>query len=163
MSSWTYCLRSTVELLMARKMGWVFMEGEAVWDAWFGRKERKQRKSLSHVQLFVTPWTIACQAPLSMGFSRQEYWSKLSCPFSGVLLNPGFEPRSSALQVDSLLSELPWKPKNTGLGSLSLLQGIFSTQKSNPDLLHFRQILYQLSHKGSKEGNCCQTKSAVVF
>ena len=70
------------------------MEGEAVWDAWFGRKERKQRKSLSHVQLFVTPWTIACQAPLSMGFSRQEYWSKLPFPPPGDLPDPGTEPMS---------------------------------------------------------------------
>ena len=53
--------------------------------------------------------------------------------------------------------------ENTEVGSLSLLQGIFPTQGSNRGLLHFRQILYQLSHKGSKEGNCCQTKSAVVF
>ena len=45
--------------------------------------------SISHVQLFVTPWTVACQAPLSMGFSRQEYWSGLPCPPPGDLPNPG--------------------------------------------------------------------------
>ena len=48
----------------------------------------------SHVQLFVTPWTIACQAPLSMGFSGQEYWSGLSCPPPGDLPDPGMEPMS---------------------------------------------------------------------
>jgi len=66
-----------------------------------------------------------------MEFSRQEYCSELSCPPPGDLLNPGIEPRPPALQVDSLLSEPPGKPKNTGVGSLSLLQGIFPTQELN--------------------------------
>ena len=64
---------------------------------------------LSRVQLFLTPWTVALQAPLSMRFSRQEYWSGLPCPLPGDLPDPGFEPRSSALQVNSLLSESPGK------------------------------------------------------
>ena len=51
-------------------------------------------KSLSHVWLFVTLWTIACQVPLSMGFSRQEYWSGLPCPPPGDLPHPGIEPAS---------------------------------------------------------------------
>ena len=62
------------------------------------------------VQLFVTPWTIARQAPLSMEFSRQEYWCGLPFPFPGNLPNPGIEPRSPALQVDSLPSKPPGKP-----------------------------------------------------
>ena len=66
--------------------------------------------SLSRVRLFATPWTVALQAPLSMGFSRQEYWSGLPCLPPGDLPNPGIEPRSPVLQVDSLLSELPGKP-----------------------------------------------------
>ena len=49
---------------------------------------------LSRVQLFVSPWTVACQAPLSMEFSRQEYWSGLPCPSPGVLPDPGIKPRS---------------------------------------------------------------------
>ena len=60
---------------------------------------------LSHVRLFATQWTVACQAPLSMGFSRQEYWSELPCPPPGDLPNPGTKPRSPgspALQADSL-------------------------------------------------------------
>ena len=58
---------------------------------------------LSHcVRLFVTPWTVTRQAPLSMGFSRQEYWSGLPCPPPGCLPNPGSEPWSPALQADSL-------------------------------------------------------------
>ena len=59
------------------------------------------------------------------------------------------EPRSPALQADSLPSEPPGKPKNTGVGSLSLLQGNFPTQESNRDLLHCRWILYQLNYQGS--------------
>ena len=54
-------------------------------------------KSLSHVQLFVTPWTIAHQAPPFMGFSRQEYWSGLPFPSPGDLPNPGIEPGSTTL------------------------------------------------------------------
>ena len=55
--------------------------------------------------------TIAYQAPLSMGFSRQEYWNKLPCPPPGDLPNTGIKPRSSSLQVDSLPSEPPRKPR----------------------------------------------------
>ena len=54
----------------------------------------------------VTSWTVACQAPLSMGFSRQEYWSGLPFPAPGDLPNPRIEPRSPALQEGSLLTEL---------------------------------------------------------
>ena len=97
---------------------------------------------LSHVQLFATPWTVARQAPLSMGFSRQEYCSGLPYPPPGDRPNPGIESRSPALQVDSLLSEPPGKPKDTAVGSLSLLQGIFLTQELNWGLLHCRQILH---------------------
>ena len=70
----------------------------------------KKVKSLSHVRLFATPWTIAYQGPLSMGFSRQEYWSGLPFPSPGDLPNPGIEPRSPALQADTLPSEPPGKP-----------------------------------------------------
>ena len=55
----------------------------------------------------VTPWTVACQAPLSMGFSRQESWSGLPFPPPGAHPKTGIEPRSPAMQADSLLSEPP--------------------------------------------------------
>ena len=67
---------------------------------------------LSHfspVRLFATPWTVACQAPLSMGFSRQEHWSGLPFPSPGDLPNPGIKPGSPTLQVDSLPAEPPGK------------------------------------------------------
>ena len=59
----------------------------------------------------ATPWTVAYQVPLSMGFSRQEYWSGLPFLSPGDLSNPGIEPRSPALQADSLSTELRGKPK----------------------------------------------------
>ena len=77
---------------------------------------------------------------------KKEYWSGLPCPFPGYLPNPGIEPRWPALQVDSVVSEPPGKPKNIAVGSLSILQGNFPTQESNQDLLHCRRILYQLSY-----------------
>ena len=67
-------------------------------------------KGLSCVQLFVTPWTVAHQAPLSMEFSRQEYWSGLPFPPPGDLPDPGIEPRSPTLQADSFPAKPPGKP-----------------------------------------------------
>ena len=72
------------------------------------RKLEKLR--FSHVQLFATLWTVARQAPLSVGFSRQEYWTGLPFPSPGDLPNPEIEPGSPALQADSLPSEPPGKP-----------------------------------------------------
>ena len=66
-------------------------------------------KSLSHVQLFAIPWTVVYQASLSMGFSRQGYWSGLPFPSPGDLPDPGIVPRSPALQADALPSEPPGK------------------------------------------------------
>ena len=84
-------------------------------------------------EISPVPWTSAYQAPPSMGFSRQEYWSGLPLP------SP----------THGLYS--PWNSpgQNTEVGSLSLLQGIFPTLGSNPGFPHCRWILYQLSHKGS--------------
>ena len=64
----------------------------------------------SCVQLFAMPWTAACQAPLSMGFSRQAFWRGLPCPPPGDLPSPGIESGSPALQADSLPSEPLGKP-----------------------------------------------------
>ena len=119
-------------------------------------------KSLSCVQLLATPWTTQ-----SMEFSRPEYWSGQLFPFPGDLPNSGIEPRSPTLQVDFLPDEPPGKPRNAGVGSLSLLQRIFLTQESNQGLLHCRRILYQLSYQGSpwytKEGfnRVVMTKNSI--
>ena len=81
--------------------------------------------------------------------SGKNTGSGLPCPPPGDLLNSGVKPRSPALQEDSLLSEPPGNPVNTGVGGLSLLQKNFLMQESNQDLLCCRQILYQLSYQGS--------------
>ena len=65
----------------------------------------------SCVQVFATLWSVAQQAPLSLGLSKQEYWSGLPCPPPGVLPKPGIEPRSPAFQEDSLPSEPLGKPR----------------------------------------------------
>ena len=67
-------------------------------------------ESRSVVSDSATPWTVAYQAPPSMGFSRQEYWSGLPFPSPGDLPDPGIEPGSPALQADTLTSEPPGKP-----------------------------------------------------
>ena len=102
----------------------------------------------SRVRLCATLWTAAHQAPLFTWFSRQGYWGGLPCPPPQVLPNSGIEPQSPALKADSLPKEPPRKPKNTGVGSSSLLQGIFQTQGLNSDLPHCRQIFYCLNHQG---------------
>ena len=83
-------------------------------------------KSLSHVQLFATPWTVAYQAPPSMGFSRQECWSGLPFLSPGDLPDLGIKPRSPTLQADALLSEPPGKCGSIQLSSLSLVR-LFAT------------------------------------
>ena len=75
-------------------------------------------QSLSCVRLFATPWPVACWAPLSMGFSSQEYWSGLPCPSPGDLSDPGIEPRSATLQVDSSRAE----PLGKATGCCACLQ-----------------------------------------
>ena len=78
----------------------------------------------------MTPWTVAYQASLSMGFSRQGYWSGLPFPSPGDLPNPGIEPRSPALQADALPSEPPGKTKDK-LRHVKIFKGLFE-QKSIP-------------------------------
>ena len=83
----------------------------------------------------ATPWTAARQAPLSMGFSRQEYWSGLPFPSPGDLPDPGIKPGSPALQVDSLPSEPPGKPTV-----------VLASHKSNPALWGFCDCFKLLLH-----------------
>ena len=95
---------------------------------------------LSHSVVSDSLWPHEHVAPRLLcpwGFPRQEYWSRLPCPPPGHLPNPAIKPRFPTLQADSLLSKPPGKPKNTGVGSLSLFQEIFLTQEFNQDLLHF--------------------------
>ena len=93
--------------------------------------------------------------PVKVTYSRLTLCNPMDCeqpfPSPGDLPNPGIEPRSPALRVDSLAVKPQGKPKNIGVGSLSLLQGIFPTQESNWSFLHCRQILYQLTYQESPQ------------
>ena len=87
----------------------------------------------------------------SMEISKPGYWSGQPFPSPGDRPNPGIEPRPPPLQADSLPAEPQGKPKNPGVGSLSLFQWIFLTQELSRGLLHYRQTLYQLSHREAKD------------
>ena len=102
----------------------------------------------SRVPLSATLWTITHQDRLSMEFSRQEYWSsELPCPPPGDLPTQGSN-LGLCIAGRFFTTEPPGKPKNTAVGSHSLLQWIFPTEESNWDLLHCRRILYQLNYQG---------------
>ena len=88
------------------------------------------------VRLCVTLWTVARQAPQSLGFSRQEFWSGLPCPPPGNLPNPGIEPKSPTLQVYSLPAEPPGKPNNLIMKSVK-----FSKVKGYKLIAKFRHKL----------------------
>ena len=91
--------------------------------------------------IYVVKWKSLSR----VGFSRAEFW----IPSPGDFPNPGTEPRSPALWTDSLPAEPQGEPKNTGVGRLSHLQGIFLSQELNWGLLHCRWFLYQLNYQGS--------------
>ena len=84
-------------------------------------------KSLSHFRLFVTPWMVARQAPLSMEFSKQEYWS--GSPYLSLANppNPGIKPRSPTLRADSLPPEPPGKPSKSGWYALNWVSFLLLT------------------------------------
>ena len=92
---------------------------------------------------------VAQSCPTLMEFSRPEHWSGQPSPSPGDLPNPGIEPRSPALRADSLPAEPQGKPKNTGVGCLSLLQVDLPDPGIKLGLLHCRLILYQQSRQGS--------------
>ena len=113
---------------------------------------RLSNRTVSRVRLFVTPWTAAHQAPPSMGFSRQEYWSGVPSPslnmnvcVCSVVLVVSDSLQPHGRQPTRLLCPWGFPGKSTGMGCHSLLLGIFLTQGLNPSLLcllHCRQILY---------------------
>ena len=105
------------------------------------------------------------------GISQARILERVAPPFSRKKIpwrskgssQPRDRTQVSTMQVDSLPAEPQGKPKNTGVGSLSLLQRIFLTQESNWGLLHCRQILYQLSYEGSQESLLAQNKSTSTW
>ena len=123
-------------------------------------------KHLENKQVFILAWAVLCLNsqscptlcnPKDFSLPGSSFMgilqARILCPppgdLPGDLPNPGIEPRSPALQADSLQSEPLGKPQNTGVGSLSLLQQSFPTQESNRGLLYCRRILYHLSYQGS--------------
>ena len=111
-------------------------------------------KSLSHVRLFATPRTVAYQAPLSMGFSRQQYWSGLPFPSPGNLPDPGIEPRSPTLQTDALPSEPPGKSKGKGSGPNYFLPSRSKSSFSiEPLLPPSGEILLDFQGRGGNQGS----------
>ena len=112
---------------------------ERKWKCWL----------LSCVRLFAAPWNVARQAPVSVGFSRQESWSGLPFPSPEDLPDPGIEPESPALQADSLPSESAHKPRNAGVDCHPLLQGIFLTLGTGLHLLRLQVDSLPASHLGS--------------
>ena len=87
----------------------------------------------SCLRLFVTSWTVAHQAPLSMGFSRQEYWSGLPFTSPRDLPNPGIEAGSPALQADALPSEPPGKASNSVTNSMKTLKMVLVKKNVSSD------------------------------
>ena len=91
------------------------------------------------VQLSVTLWTVACQSPLSMGFSRQEYWNRLSCPPSGDLPNPGIEPTSlmsPALAGWFFTTSITWEVSTEHFKTLNIAE-LFSTMPQFDSIFYF--------------------------
>ena len=98
-------------------MGWVLVieipeEDFPSWIKWQSISGSLLSR-FSHVLLFVTPWTVSLQAPLSMGFSRQEYWIGLPCPTPGGLSDPGIKHLVSCIAGEFFTNELPVKPKTS--------------------------------------------------
>ena len=98
-----------------------------------------------------------------MGILQGRILEWVAMPSPRGSSHPGIEPRSPALPEDSLPSESPGKLENTGMGSLSLLPGIFPTQELNQDLLHCREVLYQLSYRGPLLTNICADISRNAY
>ena len=97
--------------------------------------KRSEVKSLSHVQRFAIPWTVAYQAHPTMGFSRQECWSWLPFPSPGDLPDPGFKPGSPSLQADALTSEQLGKPQENTRTHQKKILHVQKQRKSHSEMV----------------------------
>ena len=118
------------------------------WKTCWPSREADESEVTQSCPTLVTPWTVAYQAPPSMEFSRQEYWSGLPFPSAGNLPNPGIKPTSLTLQVILYQLNHQESPRKLEWVGYPFFQHIFLTQESNWDLMHCRYILYQLSYQG---------------
>ena len=116
-----------------------------IWFRWESESESRSVVSDSFWPHGLQPASLLCP----WNFLGKNTGVGCHLPSPGDLPDPGIEPGSPTLQAGSLLSESRGKPKNTGMGSLSLLQGICLTQESNWGLLHCRWVFYQQSYQGS--------------
>ena len=109
-------------------------------------------KVLSDVQLFVMPWTVAHQAPLSMEILQKECWNRLPCPPPGDLLNPGIKPRSPTLQADSLPFEPPGKSCRRNVIFFYLFIFFFLSLNEKSIICHHAecQRIWSWAHKTSQ-------------
>ena len=97
-----------------------------------------------------SPWNSLCDPmDYTIHGTLQARMEQVTFPFSRHPPNPGIKPKSLTLWIDSLPAKPQRKPKNTRVGSLSLLQGIFLTQESNQGVLHCRWVFYELNYQGS--------------
>ena len=160
----TYCVLSSC--ILQALDGWIPIFGQ--WTKWgsdklfaqqhIGSVQKVKVKSLSHVQLFGTPWTVAHQASMSMGFSRQEYWSGLPFHSPGDLPDPRIEPGSPALQADALLSEPPGKYAEVEFKSSSFSLPLLGKKSSMRVLrLTLTGQIWVLSHP------CSPPQASVTF
>ena len=120
-------------------------------------------KSLSCIRLFETPWTITYQAPLFMGFSRQEYWSGLPFPSPGDLPDPRIEPGFPTLQIDTLLSEPPGKPELRGKSTRnvgSIWDQIYEDQQSISMRMYKQECVLLLLNHFSRVQLCATPQTA---
>ena len=108
-------------------------------------------KSLSRVQLFATPWTVAYQVPPSMGFSRQEYWSGLPFPSPGDLPDPGIESGSPSLQADALTSEPPGMPLYFYIQFVLFREQILAFKMISPYITFTVEVDFYNTHQDTKE------------
>ena len=116
---------------------------------------------LSHIRLFAAPWTVACQASLSIGFSRQEYWSVLPFPFPGDLPTPRFKPGSPTLQADSLPTDPPGNSQ-IGRGMLKLLLKLRGSGAGLKEMqmagLVLGGVLFRRGNLGGSQGRFVENK-----
>ena len=128
-------------------------------------KVKVKVKSLSRVRLFATPWTVAYQAPPSMGFSWQEYWSGLPFPSPGDLSNPGIEPGFPTFQAHTLTSESPGKPDNSIEMTILSQQGCPIKDYNPYEVTLHRPPFFHYYHlpQGSVLSYCINTAEVLRF